>query len=112
MAAAAARGAKRSLRAELKQRLQAMSAEERLRQSRLLTEKVQDHGDHLRSGLSQSRRPMLAELRRRGASARSSPDARTSCRSRGRGGAAVGSEPGERGWRREARWERRAFRER
>lgn len=51
MAAAAARGAKRSLRAELKQRLQAMSAEERLRQSRLLTEKVQDHGDHLRSGL-------------------------------------------------------------
>ncbi|XP_042553641.1 5-formyltetrahydrofolate cyclo-ligase isoform X1 [Dipodomys spectabilis] len=40
MAAAAVSGAKRSLRAELKQRLRALSAEERLRQSRLLTQKV------------------------------------------------------------------------
>lgn len=40
MAAAAVRGAKRSLRAELKQRLRTVSAEERLRQSRLLTQKV------------------------------------------------------------------------
>ncbi|KAM5291391.1 5-formyltetrahydrofolate cyclo-ligase-like isoform 2-T2 [Glossophaga mutica] len=38
-AAAAVSGAKRSLRAELKQRLRALSAEERLRQSRLLTQK-------------------------------------------------------------------------
>ncbi|KAI5929564.1 5-formyltetrahydrofolate cyclo-ligase [Manis javanica] len=49
MAAAAARGAKRSLRAELKQRLQAMSAEERLRQSRLLTEKVIAHSQYQKS---------------------------------------------------------------
>ncbi|KAM4826474.1 5-formyltetrahydrofolate cyclo-ligase [Thomomys bottae] len=42
-AAAAASGAKRSLRAELKQRLRALSAEERLRQSRLLTQKVTAH---------------------------------------------------------------------
>lgn len=42
MAAAAVSGAKRSLRAELKQRLRALSAEERLRQSHLLTQKVRD----------------------------------------------------------------------
>lgn len=40
MAAAAVSSAKRSLRGELKQRLRAMSAEERLRQSRVLTQKV------------------------------------------------------------------------
>jgi hypothetical protein len=40
MAVAAVSVAKRSLRAELKQRLRALSAEERLRQSRLLTQKV------------------------------------------------------------------------
>lgn len=45
MAAAAVSGAKRSLRAELKQRLRAVSAEERLRQSRLLTQKVGDRED-------------------------------------------------------------------
>ncbi|XP_028921935.1 5-formyltetrahydrofolate cyclo-ligase isoform X1 [Ornithorhynchus anatinus] len=39
----AAGSAKRALRAELKQRLRALSAEERLRQSRLLTEKVVAH---------------------------------------------------------------------
>lgn len=44
MAAAAVSGAKRSLRAELKQRLRAISAEERLRQSRLLTQKVRSQG--------------------------------------------------------------------
>ncbi|KAK2107880.1 hypothetical protein P7K49_013045 [Saguinus oedipus] len=42
MAAAAVSGAKRSLRNELRQRLRAMSAEERLRQSRVLTQKVRD----------------------------------------------------------------------
>lgn len=42
-AAAAVSGAKRSLRAELKQRLRAISAEERLRQSRLLAQKVVAH---------------------------------------------------------------------
>lgn len=44
MAAAvgAVSGAKRRLRAELKQRLRALSAEERLRQSHLLTQKVSD----------------------------------------------------------------------
>ncbi|KAG8516395.1 5-formyltetrahydrofolate cyclo-ligase [Galemys pyrenaicus] len=40
MAVAAVRGAKQQLRAELKQRLRALSAEERQRQSRLLTQKV------------------------------------------------------------------------
>ncbi|XP_033708136.1 5-formyltetrahydrofolate cyclo-ligase isoform X1 [Delphinus delphis] len=40
MAAAAVSSAKRSLRAELKRRLRALSAEERLRQSRLLAQKV------------------------------------------------------------------------
>uniref|UniRef100_G3T1C1 5-formyltetrahydrofolate cyclo-ligase n=2 Tax=Loxodonta africana TaxID=9785 RepID=G3T1C1_LOXAF len=48
-AAAAVRGAKQSLRAELKQRLQAMSAEERLRQSRLLTQKVIAHSQYQKS---------------------------------------------------------------
>ncbi|XP_030891097.1 5-formyltetrahydrofolate cyclo-ligase isoform X1 [Leptonychotes weddellii] len=42
MAAVAVSSAKRSLRAELKQRLRAMSTEERLRQSRLLAQKVRD----------------------------------------------------------------------
>lgn len=42
MAAVAASSAKRSLRAELKQRLRALSAEERLRQSHLLTQKVRE----------------------------------------------------------------------
>lgn len=42
MTAAAVSGAKRSLRSELKQRLLTMSAEERLRQSRLVTQKVGD----------------------------------------------------------------------
>uniref|UniRef100_A0A8D1BJH5 5-formyltetrahydrofolate cyclo-ligase n=1 Tax=Sus scrofa TaxID=9823 RepID=A0A8D1BJH5_PIG len=49
MAAAAVSGAKRSLRAELKQRLRAVSAEERLRQSRLLTQKVIAHSQYLKS---------------------------------------------------------------
>lgn len=40
MAAVAVYGAKRSMRAELKQRLRALSSEERLRQSHLLTQKV------------------------------------------------------------------------
>ncbi|XP_004617605.2 5-formyltetrahydrofolate cyclo-ligase [Sorex araneus] len=41
--AAAVRGAKQRLRAELKQRLRAVSAEERRRQSHLLTQKVLSH---------------------------------------------------------------------
>lgn len=50
-------GAKRSLRAELKQRLRALSAEERLRQSHLLAQKVRDHDDsHLRAGAAAGRR--------------------------------------------------------
>lgn len=49
-AAAAVSGAKRSLRTELKQRLRAISAEERLRQSRLLTQKVRDRRDGHREG--------------------------------------------------------------
>nr|XP_023508152.1 5-formyltetrahydrofolate cyclo-ligase isoform X2 [Equus caballus] len=49
MAAAAVSGAKRRLRAELKQRLRAMSAEERLRQSRLLTQKVIAHSQYQKS---------------------------------------------------------------
>uniref|UniRef100_G1SLI3 5-formyltetrahydrofolate cyclo-ligase n=1 Tax=Oryctolagus cuniculus TaxID=9986 RepID=G1SLI3_RABIT len=48
-AAAAVSGAKRSLRAELKQRLRAISAEERLRQSRLLTQKVIAHRQYQKS---------------------------------------------------------------
>lgn len=52
MAAAAVSGAKRSLRAELKQRLRAISAEERLRQSRLLTQKVGDRRDDYSCGLN------------------------------------------------------------
>ncbi|XP_006870963.1 PREDICTED: 5-formyltetrahydrofolate cyclo-ligase [Chrysochloris asiatica] len=48
-AAAAVSGAKRSLREELKQRLRAMSAEERLRQSRLLTQKVIAHSQYQKS---------------------------------------------------------------
>lgn len=49
MAAAAVSGAKRSLRAELKQRLRALSAEERLRQSHLLTQKVLAHSQYQKS---------------------------------------------------------------
>ncbi|XP_072475017.1 5-formyltetrahydrofolate cyclo-ligase [Notamacropus eugenii] len=48
-AAAAINGAKHNLRAELKQRLRALSAEERLRQSRLLTEKVIAHSKYQES---------------------------------------------------------------
>nr|XP_025855863.1 5-formyltetrahydrofolate cyclo-ligase isoform X1 [Vulpes vulpes] len=48
-AVAAVSSAKRSLRAELKQRLRAMSAEERLRQSRLLTQKVIAHSQYQKS---------------------------------------------------------------
>ena len=54
-AATAVSSAKRSLRAELKQRLRAMSAEERLRQSRLLAQKVRDRGDRQHSGPLHSR---------------------------------------------------------
>ncbi|XP_036133897.1 5-formyltetrahydrofolate cyclo-ligase-like isoform X2 [Molossus molossus] len=49
MAAAAVSAAKRSLRTELKQRLRAISAEERLRQSRLLTQKVIAHSQYQKS---------------------------------------------------------------
>ncbi|XP_057578125.1 5-formyltetrahydrofolate cyclo-ligase isoform X4 [Hippopotamus amphibius kiboko] len=49
MAAAAVSGAKRGLRAELKQRLRALSAEERLRQSRLLAQKVFTHSQYQKS---------------------------------------------------------------
>ncbi|KAM9585724.1 5-formyltetrahydrofolate cyclo-ligase isoform 2-T2 [Trichechus inunguis] len=49
MAAAAVRSAKQNLRAKLKQRLQAMSAEERLRQSLLLTQKVISHSQYQKS---------------------------------------------------------------
>nr|XP_042137343.1 5-formyltetrahydrofolate cyclo-ligase isoform X3 [Peromyscus maniculatus bairdii] len=49
MAAAAVSTAKRSLRAELKQRLRALSAEERLRQSHLLTQKVIAHSQYQNS---------------------------------------------------------------
>uniref|UniRef100_A0A8B9XPZ1 5-formyltetrahydrofolate cyclo-ligase n=1 Tax=Bos mutus grunniens TaxID=30521 RepID=A0A8B9XPZ1_BOSMU len=45
VAAVALSGAKRSLRAELKQRLRALSAEERLRQSHLLAQKVFTHSE-------------------------------------------------------------------
>ncbi|XP_027707194.1 5-formyltetrahydrofolate cyclo-ligase [Vombatus ursinus] len=48
-AAAAINGAKRNLRAEMKQRLRAIGAEERLRQSRLLTEKVIAHSKYQES---------------------------------------------------------------
>ncbi|XP_040349328.1 5-formyltetrahydrofolate cyclo-ligase [Herpailurus yagouaroundi] len=48
-AATAVSSAKRSLRAELKQRLRAMSAEERLRQSRLLAQKVIAHSRYQKS---------------------------------------------------------------
>lgn len=47
MAAIAASSAKRSLRTELKQRLRALSAEERLRQSHLLTQKVREGCEEL-----------------------------------------------------------------
>lgn len=50
MAAVAVNGAKRSLRSELKQRLRALSAEERQRQSYLLTQKVREDGRELHSG--------------------------------------------------------------
>lgn len=49
MAAAAVHSAKRSLRAEMKQRLRTVSAEERLRQSRLLTQKVIAHSQYQKS---------------------------------------------------------------
>ncbi|XP_027427166.1 5-formyltetrahydrofolate cyclo-ligase isoform X4 [Zalophus californianus] len=49
MAAVAVSSAKRSLRAELKQRLRAMSAEERLRQSHLLAQKVMAHSRYQES---------------------------------------------------------------
>lgn len=49
MAAAAVSSAKRSLRAELKRRLRALSAEERLRQSRLLAQKVGERYNSHRS---------------------------------------------------------------
>ncbi|XP_034339995.1 5-formyltetrahydrofolate cyclo-ligase isoform X2 [Arvicanthis niloticus] len=49
MAAVAVYSAKRSLRAELKQRLRALSAEERLRQSQLLTKKVIAHSQYQNS---------------------------------------------------------------
>ncbi|XP_031296574.1 5-formyltetrahydrofolate cyclo-ligase isoform X1 [Camelus dromedarius] len=49
MTAAAVSGAKRSLRSELKQRLLTMSAEERLRQSRLVTQKVIAHSQYQKS---------------------------------------------------------------
>lgn len=55
MAAVAVSSAKRSLRAELKQRLRAMSAEERLRQSRLLAQKVRDREVRHRSEPPRSR---------------------------------------------------------
>ncbi|XP_019316012.1 5-formyltetrahydrofolate cyclo-ligase isoform X1 [Panthera pardus] len=48
-AATAVSSAKRSLRAELKQRLRAMSAEERLRQSQLLAQKVIAHSQYQKS---------------------------------------------------------------
>ncbi|XP_059035792.1 5-formyltetrahydrofolate cyclo-ligase isoform X2 [Mustela lutreola] len=48
-AAAAVSSAKRSLRAELKQRLRAISAEERLRQSRLLAQEVMAHSQYQKS---------------------------------------------------------------
>ncbi|XP_067554861.1 5-formyltetrahydrofolate cyclo-ligase isoform X7 [Pseudorca crassidens] len=49
MAAATVSSAKRSLRAELKRRLRALSAEERLRQSRLLAQKVFTHSQYQKS---------------------------------------------------------------
>ncbi|XP_063105859.1 5-formyltetrahydrofolate cyclo-ligase isoform X1 [Cavia porcellus] len=49
MAAAAVSGAKRRLRAELRRRLAALSAEERRRQSRLLTQKVLAHSQYQKS---------------------------------------------------------------
>lgn len=60
MAAVAVYGAKRSMRAELKQRLRALSSEERLRQSHLLTQKVREDCRELNSG-----KVGLACLRRR-----------------------------------------------
>lgn len=60
MAAAAVSSAKRSFRAELKQRLRALSAEERLRQSHLLTQKVRQGFRQLNGGARG-----LACLRRR-----------------------------------------------
>ncbi|XP_004874866.1 5-formyltetrahydrofolate cyclo-ligase isoform X2 [Heterocephalus glaber] len=48
-ATAAVSGAKRKLRAELKQRLATLSAEERRRQSRLLTQKVIAHSKYQKS---------------------------------------------------------------
>ena len=60
MAAVTVNSAKRGLRAELKQRLRALSAEERLRQSLLLTQKVREDCRELNSG-----KGGLASLRRR-----------------------------------------------
>ncbi|XP_054943859.1 5-formyltetrahydrofolate cyclo-ligase isoform X8 [Physeter macrocephalus] len=49
MAVAAVSSTKQSLRAELKRRLRALSAEERLRQSRLLAQKVFTHSQYQKS---------------------------------------------------------------
>lgn len=60
MAAVTVNSAKRGLRAELKQRLRALGAEERLRQSHLLTQKVREDCRELNA-----RKVELACLRRR-----------------------------------------------
>lgn len=60
MAAVTVNSAKRGLRAELKQRLRALDAEERLRQSRLLTQKVREDCRELNA-----RKVELARVRRR-----------------------------------------------
>lgn len=85
MAAVAVRGAKRSLRAELKQRLRALSAEERLRQSQLLTQKVREDCRELNSG-----KVGLACLRRRTSLGR--PRILLGARAAGRGGLWVAPE--------------------
>lgn len=77
-AAAAVSSAKRSLRAELKQRLRAMSAEERLRQSRLLAQEVRDReGDrHSDCHARRTAGPLWVDgLRRRSWPARARPSA-------------------------------------
>ncbi|XP_023049148.1 5-formyltetrahydrofolate cyclo-ligase isoform X1 [Piliocolobus tephrosceles] len=65
MASAAVSSAKRSLRGELKQRLRAISAEERLRQSRVLTQKVRDRlwRKPRRTDSLKAWRPAIADLR-------------------------------------------------
>ncbi|KAJ8778275.1 hypothetical protein J1605_013774 [Eschrichtius robustus] len=73
MAAAAVSSAKRSLRAELKRRLRALSAEERLRQSRLLAQKVGERDDsHRNAGAGRLQACGSAQAR--------TSDARTSAR--------------------------------